>query len=257
MVGSIIACKGLRVGDFHGRSLSTSFSSSLEENPDLPEARALRAWYDAEGSTAHIATMSGASSGGGAGGGGAAASLATRTTMSQIKDLGLANDNTVYTVKGTITFLRAEMERPPWYPACPTEKCGKKLVLDMSGSWRCEKCAKNFAQPEYRYILPVSAVDHSGSEQFTMFNETAAMLLGQSAGDMCKIKEDGESGQVMWDSVLQRARNRTFMFRVRVKMESIREEQRLKASVIGMRPVEYGKECRLLLDAIKMYETKA
>lgn len=40
-------------------------------------------------------------------------------------------------------------------------------------------------------------------------------------------------------------------------MESIREEQRLKASVIGMRAVEYSKECRLLLDAIKSYETKA
>ena len=44
-----------------------------------------------------------------------------------------------YTMKGTVAFLRAEMERPPWYPACPTEKCGKKLVMSMAGSWTCEK----------------------------------------------------------------------------------------------------------------------
>jgi hypothetical protein len=42
-------------------------------------------------------------------------------------------------MKGTVAFLRAEMERPPWYPACPTEKCGKKLVMSMAGSWTCEK----------------------------------------------------------------------------------------------------------------------
>jgi hypothetical protein len=35
---------------------------------------------------------------------------------------------------------------------------------------------------------------------------------------MFKIKEEGESAQVMWDSVLQQARNKTFMFRVRVKV---------------------------------------
>ncbi len=63
-----------------------------------------------------------------------------------------------------------------------------------------------------------------------------------------------ESSHSLWSSTDSLT---TFRVRATAQMESIREEQRLKASVIGMRPVEYGKECRLLLDAIKMYETKA
>jgi replication factor A1 len=40
----IVACKGCRVSDFGGRSLSLLSSGTLKLNPDIPEAKALRQW---------------------------------------------------------------------------------------------------------------------------------------------------------------------------------------------------------------------
>ena len=40
IVGKVVAFKGLRVGDFSGKSLSTMNSSGVEEEPNLPEVRA-------------------------------------------------------------------------------------------------------------------------------------------------------------------------------------------------------------------------
>ena len=40
----IVAFKGLKVGDFGGRSLSTLSSSSIQVAPELNEGRALHGW---------------------------------------------------------------------------------------------------------------------------------------------------------------------------------------------------------------------
>jgi replication factor A1 len=40
----IVACRGLRVSDFNGRSLSLSSAGTLKKNPDIPEAQRLRQW---------------------------------------------------------------------------------------------------------------------------------------------------------------------------------------------------------------------
>ena len=40
----VIAFKGVKVGDFGGRSLSMVSSSSMVTDPDIPEAHTLRGW---------------------------------------------------------------------------------------------------------------------------------------------------------------------------------------------------------------------
>jgi len=40
----IIAFKGVKVGDFGGRSLSMFSSATMAVNPDIPEAYQLRGW---------------------------------------------------------------------------------------------------------------------------------------------------------------------------------------------------------------------
>lgn len=45
----IVAVKGVKLGDFGGRSLSLMGSSSFAVNPDIPEAHQLRGWYDVTG----------------------------------------------------------------------------------------------------------------------------------------------------------------------------------------------------------------
>lgn len=40
----VIAFKGVKVGDFGGRSLSMFSSATMAVNPDIPEAHSLRGW---------------------------------------------------------------------------------------------------------------------------------------------------------------------------------------------------------------------
>jgi hypothetical protein len=59
-------------------------------------------------------------------------------------------------------------------------------------------------------------LDHTASEYFTAFNETAAVLLDCSAGELNRLKTDGDT--LGWESVMQGARHKTMLFRVRGKV---------------------------------------
>jgi replication factor A1 len=45
------------------------------------------------------------------------------------------------TIKASITYIRHDEK--PWYNACPTLGCNKKVTENMN-LWRCEKCNKDF-----------------------------------------------------------------------------------------------------------------
>lgn len=55
----VLAVKGARVSDFGGCSLSLINSSTLQINPDIPEAFRLRGWFDNDGKTADTVSISG------------------------------------------------------------------------------------------------------------------------------------------------------------------------------------------------------
>jgi replication factor A1 len=140
----------------------------------------------------------------------------------------------------------------------------------------------SFPEPNYRYILSATAVDHTGSEWISLFNDQAVTVLdGRLANDMAKIRDAGEAASAQWNSVFQAANFRQYMFRLKAKVqfgccvcvadavcegvwllcavlqkETVNDQLRTKVSVLYLRPVEYGKECRALLDAIKAYDVK-
>ncbi|CAN1233584.1 Replication protein A 70 kDa DNA-binding subunit D [Linum perenne] len=45
----VVAIKALKVGDFQGVTLSTIGKTMLQVNPDIPESKQLRSWYDSDG----------------------------------------------------------------------------------------------------------------------------------------------------------------------------------------------------------------
>ena len=55
----VLAVKGARLSDFGGCSLSLVNSSTLQINPDIPEAFRLRGWFDNDGKTADTVSISG------------------------------------------------------------------------------------------------------------------------------------------------------------------------------------------------------
>ena len=42
-----------------------------------------------------------------------------------------------------------------------------------------------------------------------------------------------------------------------MQREPVNDQMRLKVSALALRPIEYAKECKVLLDAIKQYDAKA
>ncbi len=187
---SIVAVKSCKVSDFGGRSLSSSFQSQIFVNPDHTEAHQLRAWYDANGaSLTDLQNISKQARGGEGGPAGAAGNV--RKTLSDIKDenLGMKEKPDFFVTRATITFFKHDWEKGalPWYNACPSAGCNKKVV-EENGAWHCDKCNRNYPEASQRYILSLMVCDPTGSTWLTAFDDAAKALLGNtSAKDMADL----------------------------------------------------------------------
>ena len=78
--------------------------------------------------------------------------LDNRKTILSIKEEGLGmNEKADFiTIKGTITFIKHDND--PWYCACPTEGCNKKVFETTDNRWACEKCSTSFDKVLYNVI---------------------------------------------------------------------------------------------------------
>lgn len=204
----VIAFKGVKLGDFGGRSLSMFSSSAMSVNPDIHEAHVLRGWFDSDGRNASFQSYSNAGMTGAAGAGAGAGGVRPEEikTIGEVKDsgMGTGDKQEYFTSKATINFIKNDTFA---YPACDSEGCQKKVV-DVGDGWRCEKCEKKIPQPNYRcvtcahwgvvraerkaspprYILSVSIMDHTGHIWVTAFNEVGEAILGKDANEMTALK---------------------------------------------------------------------
>lgn len=113
----VAAFKSVRVGDYGGKSLSSSNSTTILINPLIPEGEALFKWKAGFSG----ALPAGSSLTGGASQGGGLDSFDKRKTISAIRDegLGLNQEKPDYvTLKGTVVYIKHDTE--PFYSACPT-----------------------------------------------------------------------------------------------------------------------------------------
>lgn len=146
----IVAIKGVKVGDFGGRSLSVSGSSTIAVDPDIPEAHELRGWYDTSGATQSFQSFSSM----GAGGAGAAGAFKP-DAFKCLKDvvdenLGMSDKPDYFSARATVSYVKGDNLS---YPACPTERCNKKMSQEGERQWRCEKCEMTYEAPQYRCAL--------------------------------------------------------------------------------------------------------
>ncbi|KAF8582281.1 replication factor-a protein [Ramaria rubella] len=144
----VIAVKGVKVGDFGGRSLSMYSSSTMYINPDITEAHGLRGWFDSAGSEANFQSHSSVM-GSGATGQNAGINRAEHKTIQEVKDMNLGQDKPDYfSSRILITHIKSENLS---YPACPSEGCNKK-VTEVADGWKCEKCERTYESPEHRWV---------------------------------------------------------------------------------------------------------
>lgn len=215
---SVVAFKGMRVGDFGGRSLSLLSSGTMAVDPDIPEAHTLKGWYDASGRNDNFATHSGMASMGGATG---------RTDqvkhISQVRDENLGMEDVDYfTLKATIVYIKQDTFS---YPACRNEGCSKKVTDMQDGTWRCEKCDVSHPRPEYRYIMTVSVADHTGQLYLSCFDDVGRIVMGgKSADELMELRANDEDARLTAE--FEAANCRKLSFRVRAKMDTFGDTQR-------------------------------
>jgi replication factor A1 len=214
MLGTVLAFKGAKVSDFGGRSLSLLSSGSMVVSPDVTEGHILRAWYDLDGRTGKFETHANIASAGSAGG-----RVDKIMTTHQVREDGLGMNETpdYFTLTGTIVYFK---DKSFCYPACLTEGCNKKVTDMGDGTWRCEKCQINHNRPEYRYMLSISVIDHTGQLWLNSFDDIGQMVMGMSANELMNRMEDDTHGKVF-----QQATCRTYTFRCRAKMETYQDQQ--------------------------------
>ncbi|CAN9510899.1 unnamed protein product [Ophioblennius macclurei] len=234
----IVAIKGAKLSDFGGRSLSASFSSTLMINPDIPEAYKLRGWYDKEGHAVDGQCLTELRSGG---------ANTNWKTLTDVKNehLGHREKGDYFSCVATVVFLRKEN---CLYQACPSQDCNKKVLDQQNGTFRCEKCDREFPNFKYRLILSANIADSGDNQWVTCFQESAEAILGQNATYLGQLRD---SNPTAFDEVFQNATFSSFIFRNRVKMEMYNDEERIKATVMEVKPVDHKEYSKRLITNIR------
>ncbi|GAA6016502.1 hypothetical protein JCM10207_002819 [Rhodosporidiobolus poonsookiae] len=231
--GGIVALKGVKVGDFGGRSLSVSGSSTVMVDPDIEEAHELRGWYDTTGQNQSFQAHSNS-------GPGAATSFKPDQfkTLQTVVDenLGMSDKPDFFATRATVTYVKGENLS---YPACPTERCNKKMILEGENAWRCEKCDMTYEAPQYRYILSMCVSDYTSQLWMSGFNEVGQELFGKTADQMQELKEAGDDDA--YQAAVASATGKTFNFNVKAKADSFGDQTRVRYQINRMAPVEWAK----------------
>ncbi|XP_020596054.1 replication protein A 70 kDa DNA-binding subunit B [Phalaenopsis equestris] len=241
----VVAIKALKVGDFQGVSLSTLTKSTVQINPDLPEAKALRSWYGSNGKDVTMAPI-----------GSTLNSISTRTGQRSmysdrvflshiINDPTLGQEKPVFfSIKAYVSFIK--QDQTMWYRACKT--CNKKVTDAVGSGYWCEACQKNDDQCSLRYIMVMKISDSSGEAWASVFNEQAEKIVGCTADELDRIKF--EEGEDKFQLKLKEATWIPHLFRVSVSLSEYMNERRQRITVRAQAPIDCSAEIRYMLEEI-------
>ncbi|KAK7388866.1 hypothetical protein VNO78_23693 [Psophocarpus tetragonolobus] len=241
----VVAIKSLRVGDFQGVSLSTISRSVVMVNPDIPEAKKLRSWYDFEGKDASMDSVGSGSS--------PISNSGTRSVYSDRVSLSYIISNpslgdgkpAFFSLRGYISFIKPDQAM--WYRACKT--CNKKVIESVDSGYWCEGCQKSDEQSSLRYIMVARVSDASGEGFISIFNEEAEKIVGCSADDLDNLKsQEGEDNP--YQLTLKQATWAPHLFRVSVTQNEYNSEKRQRITARAVVPVDFAAESRLMLEEI-------
>ncbi|KAJ8643813.1 hypothetical protein MRB53_005561 [Persea americana] len=238
----IVALKCLKVGDFQGVSLSTLSKSTLLINPDIPEAKKLRSWYDSEGKGTSMASVASSISPG-LSKAGVRSFHSDRVFLSHItEDPSLGQDKPVFfNIKGYISLIKPDQAM--WYRACKI--CSKKVTEAVGSGYWCEACQKNDEESSLRYIMVIKVTDATGEAWLSVFNEQAEKIIGCSADELNQIKSEDEKAFQM---KLKEAMWVPHLFRVSVAQTEYMSEKRQRITVRAQAPVDWAAESKYLLE---------
>ncbi|XP_072980506.1 replication protein A 70 kDa DNA-binding subunit B-like [Typha angustifolia] len=241
----VVAIKSLKVGEFQGVSLSSLSKSTVLINPDLPESKKLKSWYDSEGRGTSMASV-GSDMALPSSKSGLRSMYSDRVFLSQItSNPTLGQDKPVFfSINVYISLIRTDQTM--WYRACNT--CNKKVTEAVGSGYWCEGCQKNCDQCSLRYIMVVKVSDPTGEAWLSVFNEQAEKIIGCTADELDRIKTD--EGDEKYQFKLKEATWAPHLFRVSVTQNEYMNEKRQRITVRSQASLDYSAEARYLLEDI-------
>eukprot|EP00494_Astrolonche_serrata_P006855 UN06880 len=182
--GMVVVLPGCRVGSFGGRSLS---AREVIMNFKSDQYTALEKWWKEGGSEATATSMTVR------GQGGVRSQLNLNWAEALEQRMGEnAQDLQDYkgdwfNLRGTITHIPVNMERPPYYKACPASADSMaKVEPDDNGKFYCAKTGQTYDSYLPRFILRFTVADPSDGKFVSSFNNQAESILGFSATEVDK-----------------------------------------------------------------------
>ena len=251
----ILVMQAAKVSDWNAKTIGSSYSGNVESNPDLPEAHKLRAWYEANRN--QLASVTQLTQQGvrpmqqDGGAGGSNFKPAEYKTFAEIRDQNLgrsAEHPDYFLLNATISSIKHD--RDVWYNACPT--CNKKVTEAAgAGGWVCEKCSQTFPNCARRYILRVTACDHSGSYWLNSFNDQGESIMGVPAAQLCEWKAAGDE---KYEKAFDNALFKEFMFKCRAKEDNYQGETRVNVTINTCSGINYAEQIKRLEGLIGQYK---
>jgi replication factor A1 len=203
-----------------------------------------------QGNNASFETLSKGRGVDGMNGGGGGGRVQERKVLTQITEegLGLKETPDYLSCRATVTLLRNDTNKPPWYMACQT--CNKKVTDTGDGNWHCEKCNTSGVIAVPRYILSAMIADSTGAQWVSLFNEQAEVVLNKKATELAEYLVNDPTA---FTQAFKERQFKQFSWRIRAKAELQQDERRLRCNVVECSPLNYLKETELLLAEISKY----
>jgi replication factor A1 len=266
-VGTVLAMRQLKVNQFDGINVGTSFGTSFDVSPNIPDTKKLRDWFLATGGS-DVKSISRT---------GVAKEYNDDTFLGrkffediQNERLGRSEKGDYIEVRCSPVYIKQDAQ---WYEACPD--CNKKVVQSGADAsrWKCEKCDK-MVTPKPRYLVSIQASDGVTSQWLSLFNEAGVAFFGMQPEEL-KAKVEADPTSI--NQIIQRRLHRPMLARLRVKEEQYRSEaggqqqDNVKVTVVRIQELfvdgeltsdqerkavqlAMAKECSAILDAISLYQ---
>lgn len=241
-VGDVFVTKSARIGTYGGRSASAG--DTIFVNPDIPEVRKAKNWYnnllDANFTALTNSQESGASSD-------QYKNLAELKNMSMLRNMTSSGATSGQYAKCKAFLL--SVGKNPVYKCCPVDGCGKKLVDMQNGEMKCDKCAQTYSNYRYRYKVDVEISDNMDTTWVTLWDEKAENILKRKPEDLERLMKMENKDE--YERIITSCNFQMYNFTLRSRIDTYNQEERVKMNVINMAPLDPVTYCKELQTEIR------
>ncbi|KII66495.1 Replication protein A 70 kDa DNA-binding subunit [Thelohanellus kitauei] len=185
-LNSILALKGVKILDFNGYFLSTTWATDFESDPDLPETERLISWFKSLPENTKIKavrditfTFAGPYE----------PPFITLNQIYSYQNLSFTKNKYVQVIARFECFAKGD----PIYKACKTANCHKKVEEIGPNKYHCKGCNKEFEDYIRMFSTRGKIVDDTSHLWLDFFSEHTKTIVGHTPEEIYSAQDNVES----------------------------------------------------------------